>query len=113
MKKLLLISGIALLAAGCNSSQPTQTTATQTQPSQQLATYTLAQVQSADSAQKCWTAINGNVYDLTKWIDQHPGGDKNILKICGKDGTQAFEKQHGGQSKPEQTLKGFQIGILK
>ena len=113
MKKLLLISGIVLLAAGCNSAQSAQTTATQTQPSQQEATYTMAQVQAANSAQKCWTAIHGNVYNLTSFIDKHPGGDKNILKICGKDGTSAFENQHGGNNKPQEVLKGLKIGILK
>jgi cytochrome b involved in lipid metabolism len=30
----------------------------------------------------CWTTVNGIVYDLTAFINKHPGGDKNILKIC-------------------------------
>lgn len=112
MKKLLVISALGLLAAGCNPSQPASPTA-QTTPPAQLGTYTMADVQAANSRAKCWTVINNNVYDLTKWIDQHPGGDQNILKICGMDGTQAFEKQHGGQNKPANVLKGFEIGTLK
>ena len=112
MKKLLLISGIVLLAAACNPTQPTPAPVPQTKTDPQT-TYTMAQVQAANSAQKCWTAINGKVYDLTSFISQHPGGDKNILKICGKDGTSAFQGQHGGQNKPEQVLQGLQIGTLK
>jgi cytochrome b involved in lipid metabolism len=31
------------------------------------------------------------VYDVTKFIDEHPGGDDVILAEAGKDATQAFE----------------------
>ncbi|MFA5991304.1 MAG: cytochrome b5-like heme/steroid binding domain-containing protein [Candidatus Doudnabacteria bacterium] len=116
LKKLVLVSSIFLLAAGCNSAQPATTTGTQTTTTQLATggkTYTMADVQSASTPEKCWSAINGQVYDLTAWINKHPGGDKNILKICGKDGSSAFNGQHGGQSKPEGILKGFEIGILK
>lgn len=106
MKKVLVISAIGLLAAGCNSSQPASQT-TQVSSPAQLGTYTMADVQAANSRAKCWTVINNNVYDLTKWIDQHPGGDKNILKICGKDGTQAFEQKHGGQMVVRKSRRKF------
>jgi cytochrome b involved in lipid metabolism len=113
MKKILIISAFALLAVGCNSSTVQNQTPAQQTPPGQLTTYTMAEVQAANKPEKCWTAIRGNVYDLTKWIDKHPGGDKNILKLCGLDGTQAFEKKHGGQEKQEITLAGFEIGKLK
>jgi cytochrome b involved in lipid metabolism len=72
----------------------------------------MAQVAAANGASKCWTVINGNVYDLTTWINQHPGGPEHILSICGKDGTSAFEAQHGGQSQPASILASFKIGTL-
>ena len=75
-------------------------------------TYTMAQVATANSAAKCWTVISGKVYNLTSWIAQHPGGEGAILSICGKDGTAAFNNQHGGQGKPEQILSTFLIGTL-
>ena len=75
--------------------------------------YSMAQVAAANSKTKCWTTIGGNVYDLTSWIAQHPGGQGAILGICGKDGTAVFDAQHGGQSRPEQELKSFLIGTLK
>jgi cytochrome b involved in lipid metabolism len=49
---------------------------------------------------------------LTAYISRHPGGAKNILRICGKDGTSTFEGQHGGESRPERTLEGYFIGSL-
>lgn len=74
--------------------------------------YTLADVAQHNNASNCWSAINGNVYDLTNWIYQHPGGPEHILAICGTDGSAAFNAQHGGQSAPAQELAQFYIGPL-
>ena len=74
--------------------------------------YTMAQVRMHASSESCWTAIAGNVYDLTSWITKHPGGKSAILQLCGTDGTQAFNDQHGGQARPEQELATFKIGAL-
>ena len=65
----------------------------------------------ADGA-SCWSSINGNVYDLTSWIPQHPGGEEAILSICGIDGSAKFNRQHGGASLQQQILAGFKIGVL-
>jgi cytochrome b involved in lipid metabolism len=95
-----------------------KTNTTTTSPQKQIDTnsaksYTLADIASHNSKSSCWTSINGNVYDLTQWIDNHPGGAENILGICGIDGTSAFTNQHGGQQKPENQLSTFLIGTLK
>lgn len=75
--------------------------------------FTLSEVAAKNTPSACFTAISGSVYDLTSWIARHPGGDKAIISICGKDGTEAFNGQHGGRQKPEQVLAGFKIGTLK
>lgn len=75
-------------------------------------TYTIADVSTHNSASNCWTVVSGNVYDLTSWISRHPGGEKAILSICGKDGTVAFTGQHSGQEKPEKQLATFLLGPL-
>lgn len=77
-------------------------------------TYTSAEVAAHNTSSSCWTIINGNVYDLTAWIFQHPGGEGAILSICGVDGTQAFEGQHGRprDTRPKQLLAGFKVGTL-
>ena len=75
--------------------------------------YTLADVAKHNNASSCWSAINGNVYDLTSWISKHPGGQQAILSICGIDGSAAFNDQHGGQSRPANELAGFSIGVLQ
>ena len=72
--------------------------------------FTQSQVEANNSSAKCWSMINDNVYDLTKWIKSHPGGQSAITFICGKDGTDAFLAQHRGQSSPFSRLASFYIG---
>lgn len=88
------------------------TTISTTTPATSSASFTFAQVATHNSVESCYTVIRNNVYDLTSWVGEHPGGKKAILGICGKDGTAAFKGQHGGQYRPEQTLARFKIGGL-
>ena len=71
---------------------------------------TMAEVAQHNSPTDCWSAVNGNAYDLTSWIAAHPGGQGVILGMCGTDASAAFTAQHGGQRKPEQELANFMIG---
>lgn len=91
----------------------TTTTTTTVTTTPKPTTYSLSQVATHNNDQSCWTTINGNVYDLTSWINEHPGGARAILSLCGADGTKSFMDQHGGQGRPEQELKNFLIGVLK
>lgn len=75
-------------------------------------TFTMASVTTHSSADSCWTVIRGGVYDLTQWVTKHPGGKSAILRLCGTDGTAAFDGQHKGQGRPEDTLTTFKIGTL-
>jgi cytochrome b involved in lipid metabolism len=76
------------------------------------APYTIAKVKTQASAASCWTVISDNVYDLTKWIGQHPGGEGAIKSLCGTDGTKDFLAMHRNQSKPEARLAGYLLGPL-
>jgi cytochrome b involved in lipid metabolism len=75
--------------------------------------YTKEEVAAHKDASSCWTIIRTEVYELTNWIKQHPGGAQAILGLCGKDGTVAFESQHGGSQKQEDVLSTFKIGTYK
>ncbi|MDA2993562.1 MAG: cytochrome b5-like heme/steroid binding domain-containing protein [Actinomycetota bacterium] len=74
--------------------------------------YTMAQVRANNGRAKCWTVISENVYDLTAWIGDHPGGAGAIVSLCGTDGTQGFLAMHRNQSKPESRLAGYLLGPL-
>ena len=75
--------------------------------------YTLADIAAHNSQSSCWSTISGDVYDLTAWIGQHPGGEGAILSICGADGTSAFMGQHGYNGRVNTILASFKIGVLK
>jgi hypothetical protein len=72
--------------------------------------FTRQQVEANNTASKCWSIINDNVYDLTKWIKSHPGGQSAITFLCGTDGTNAFLAQHRGQPTPFSRLASFYLG---
>ena len=86
------------------------------QPSEEVAEepagYTFAEVQVNGNASSCWSVINGNVYDLTTWINRHKGGASIILSLCGTDGSASFNAMHQGQSQPESKLQSFLLGPL-
>ncbi|CAK4032924.1 Cytochrome b2, mitochondrial [Lecanosticta acicola] len=42
----------------------------------------------------CWIAINGTIWDVTAFIDQHPGGASLILRVAGQDATEQYETFH-------------------
>ena len=81
-------------------------------PTPTVAGFTMTQVRANNSARSCWTVIDGVVYDLTKWISNHPGGSGAILFLCGTDGTNAFSAQHQNQARPAVRLDSYRLGPL-
>lgn len=82
-------------------------------PAPAAGTYSMADIGAHASASSCWSAINGSVYDLTDWINRHPGGANVIIALCGKDGSAAYNGQHGGQQRPQYYLALLKIGTLR
>lgn len=76
------------------------------------AAYSMGDVKAHATAADCWTAINGTVYNLTSWEGKHPGGEKDIVSLCGTDGTASYTGQHGTQKKPATALVTYAIGTL-
>ncbi|WP_392467151.1 cytochrome b5 domain-containing protein [Arsenicicoccus cauae] len=101
-------------ASGTTSSDSATSTATGTSTGTSDAgkTYTMAVVNDHDNETSCWTVINDQVYDVTSWIGQHPGGPERIKGLCGQDGTAQFTGQHQGADLPQKRLASFRIGTL-
>ena len=91
---------------------PTPTATPTSTPTPTVAGFTMTQVRANNSARSCWTVIDGVVYDLTKWISNHPGGSGAILFLCGTDGTNAFSAQHQNQARPAIRLDTYRLGPL-
>ena len=60
-------------------------TASTTTDNTKITSYTMTDVAKNNTESSCWSAVSGKVYNLTAWISKHPGGAKNIIKICGID----------------------------
>lgn len=37
-----------------------------------------------------WSAFNGKVYNITWYLPYHPGGEKELMRVAGRDGTKLF-----------------------
>ncbi|MEK7183067.1 MAG: cytochrome b5-like heme/steroid binding domain-containing protein [Patescibacteria group bacterium] len=75
--------------------------------------YTMAQIAEHGDATSCWSAIEGKVYDLTEFIEEHPGGPKAVLVICGSEGTGSFNSMPTVvMPVARMTLAKYQIGVL-
>lgn len=86
-------AGVWILLGNRQSQTPPQNTL------EQAKTFTISEVALHDSKEDCWTVISGNVYDLTKFINRHPGGDE-ILRACGTDATILFTKRQTQEGQP-------------
>ena len=69
-----------------NSSMSTPLKSSRKITSQELALHN----QKAD----CWTVYNGKVYNITNYLDYHPGGVAKLMLGAGQDCTQLFNKYH-------------------
>jgi cytochrome b involved in lipid metabolism len=73
---------------------------------------TAAEVLTHSTATDCWSVIKGEVYDLTAYVKDHPGGASLIKAICGLDGSAAFAGEHAGAATPKNILAAFALGPL-
>lgn len=70
---------------------------------------TVDQVQRHSSLSDAWLVVHGGVYDVTSYLDSHPGGKALLLKYAGKDATQAFMTAHSTSvlcQLPQNSYKG-------
>jgi len=73
---------------------------------------TVAEVATHNKTTDCWIIIKSNVYDLTSYIQQHPGGAGVLTNLCGKDASSAFESQHSTEMAPASALAALKIGRI-
>lgn len=60
-------------------------------PSRTLPTFSRAEVESHGSEKSCFVTIGNKVYDVTDFVDDHPGGGSLVLEYAGKDITEILK----------------------
>merc|ERR1711879_1031621 len=55
---------------------------------------TEAEVEKHSKDTDCWCIVGDEVYDVTKFLPDHPGGKKAIMLFAGKDATDEFDMLH-------------------
>lgn len=77
------------------------------------AIFTREQVQqlSVDPFTRCLLIINDCVYDVTSYLDQHPGGSSLLIEFAGRDATEDFFGV-GHSASARMKLEAFKIGVL-
>ncbi len=83
-------------------------------PGRNLPTFTVAEVQSHSSRRSCFVTVGNNVYDVTDFLDAHPGGSQFILDYAGKDITEILkdEDSHTHTEAAYEILDDSLVGFL-
>jgi cytochrome b involved in lipid metabolism len=54
----------------------------------------ISEVKKHNTRTDCWTILRGKVYDITPYLEFHPGGIDKLMLGAGRDCTQLFDKYH-------------------
>ncbi|KVH90963.1 cytochrome b5-like [Cynara cardunculus var. scolymus] len=60
--------------------------------------FDLADVFVHNNDKDCWVIINARVYDVTNFLNDHPGGNDVLLAVAGKNASEEFEEAGHGSA---------------
>lgn len=75
-------------------------------------TFTAAEITEHNKRDNVWVVVHEKVYDVTRFLDEHPGGEEVILENAGIDATESFE-DIGHSEDARDLLKEYYIGDLE
>ncbi|NWV29514.1 FADS2 desaturase, partial [Origma solitaria] len=82
------------------------------EPAAQIRFYTWEEIQKHNLRTDKWLVIERKVYNVTKWANRHPGGQRVISHCAGEDATDAFQAFHINPTLVQKFLKPLLIGEL-
>ncbi|KAM0561037.1 hypothetical protein ACHAPJ_003537 [Fusarium lateritium] len=74
--------------------------------------FTMQDVAEHNTSSDVYMVIHDKVYDCSKFLDEHPGGEEVMLDVAGQDATEAFEDV-GHSDEAREVLDGLLVGELK
>uniref|UniRef100_A0A8C9WKD1 Cytochrome b5 type B n=1 Tax=Scleropages formosus TaxID=113540 RepID=A0A8C9WKD1_SCLFO len=73
--------------------------------------YTLEEVKQHNTSTDSWLVIHDRVYDISSFLEEHPGGEEVLLEQAGADATESFEDV-GHSLDAREMLQQYLIGEL-
>jgi len=74
-------------------------------------TVTLEELSQHKTSTSVWMAIDSKVYDVTSFLDDHPGGEEVLRDKAGDDATEAYNDV-GHSDQAHEMLKKYLVGTL-
>ncbi|KAG9152392.1 hypothetical protein Leryth_016758 [Lithospermum erythrorhizon] len=74
--------------------------------------FTFQEVADHNKKHDCWLVISGKVYEVTSFLDDHPGGDDVMINATGRDATDDFEDV-GHSNDAREEMKKYCIGEVE
>jgi cytochrome b involved in lipid metabolism len=73
--------------------------------------YSYAEVKKHNNNKSCWIIIHNEIFDVTKFLNEHPGGEEVLLEQAGKDASEPFEDV-GHSTDAREMMKKYKVGEL-
>ncbi|XP_017487503.1 PREDICTED: cytochrome b5-like [Rhagoletis zephyria] len=77
----------------------------------EVKTFTLEEIATHNEKKSVWIVIHDSVYDVTPFLDEHPGGEEVLIEQAGKEATEAFEDV-GHSTDAREMMAKYKIGEL-
>ena len=67
-----------------------------------------------ENSTRCYVMHNSFVYDITDYLDEHPGGPQSIIDFQGQDLTEIFNDDfyHDHSSNALRIFQKYKIGLI-
>ncbi|CAH4035246.1 cytochrome b5-like [Pieris brassicae] len=78
---------------------------------QEVKLFTREELKKRNTREDCILIIHNEVYDVTEFLEEHPGGLEVLLELAGQDATEPFEDvSHSSDARA--LMKKYKIGGL-
>ncbi|KAJ5692022.1 Cytochrome b5 [Penicillium macrosclerotiorum] len=74
--------------------------------------YSMQEIAAHNTKGDLWIVIHGQVFDITKYAQDHPGGAEVLVEVAGQDATAAYEDV-GHSEDAREIMQPYLVGTLK